>query len=93
MSKAYAFMLYRFVQEHPLTLRVLKRILRQILEGLQYLHAQGIVHRDIKAENILYDAFDGCVRVGDLGSAKLVNQIKMNPGVDTGELYRGLLKF
>jgi len=41
-------------------------IMRQCLEGLAYLHAQGRIHRDIKGGNILSDA-DGCCKLADFG--------------------------
>ncbi|KIK79010.1 hypothetical protein PAXRUDRAFT_834320 [Paxillus rubicundulus Ve08.2h10] len=47
---------------------VIKCILRQALRGLNYLHINGFIHRDIKAANLLIDD-DGTVLVGDLGVA------------------------
>lgn len=40
----------------------------QVLCGLMHLHAQGIVYRDCKPENILLDD-TGHVRISDLGLA------------------------
>lgn len=41
----------------------------EILYGLQYLHEQGIVYRDLKPENLFIDA-DGHIKIGDFGLSK-----------------------
>ncbi len=51
----------------------------QICSGLQYAHEQGVVHRDVKPENLLLDRA-GRVKIADFGLAKIVA-----PGAD-GEL-------
>lgn len=48
------------------------RLLRSMLSGLLVLHRHGIVHRDIKPDNIWLFS-DGGFRLGDFGLAKLPN--------------------
>ena len=46
------------------------RWLQDMREGLEYIHAQGIVHRDIKLENVLVDA-EGRAVLSDFGVARI----------------------
>jgi serine/threonine protein kinase/tetratricopeptide (TPR) repeat protein len=49
------------------------RLFRQVLEAVQYAHANLVVHRDLKPSNILVTA-DGQARLLDFGIAKLLAQ-------------------
>lgn len=49
------------------------KIVPQICEALQVAHDEGIVHRDMKPENILLDK-KGQVKIADFGLAKLLGQ-------------------
>ncbi|MCU0864976.1 MAG: serine/threonine protein kinase [Planctomycetes bacterium] len=46
------------------------RLVPQICEALRYAHMHGVVHRDVKPENILID-LDGNVRMADFGLARM----------------------
>ena len=43
-------------------------LFRQILESIQYCHAMGVVHRDVKDENILIDLNNHHIKLIDFGS-------------------------
>ena len=45
-----------------------RSLLGQISDGLSFLHGQGIVHRDIKDENVILDGEGHCQLI-DFGSA------------------------
>ncbi|GMF60738.1 unnamed protein product [Phytophthora fragariaefolia] len=63
-----------------LPLVLVKRYTRQLCEALQYLHQNGIAHRDIKCANILLTAPNGkedggsCadIKLGDFGTFKVI---------------------
>ncbi|KAI8929615.1 kinase-like domain-containing protein [Entophlyctis helioformis] len=57
----------------PLPLVELLCNFRKVVDAVVYMHSQGIVHRDIKPPNILFQSPGGQLKVGDFGSAADMN--------------------
>ena len=47
----------------------------QVLEGLAYLHQEGVIHRDIKGANILITK-DSTVKLADFGVASALTEVE-----------------
>ena len=50
--------------------------------GLQHAHEQGMVHRDIKPQNLMRDAARGQVKILDFGLARFASEVA--PGTARG---------
>ena len=73
LEYAEGITLKEYMQEHgPLPSEEIIHIAVQILSGLQHAHSRGIIHRDIKPQNIII-APDGSIKVTDFGIAKIPN--------------------
>ena len=61
----------RLVRETELPIQSVVRILRDVADALAYAHAQGVVHRDIKPDNVMFSGAHAVV--ADFGVAKAVS--------------------
>ena len=82
-------MIYRDKQQlsHPLVLRVALQVAR----GLKWIHAQGVIHRDIRSANVLVDNdFNPCI--ADFGLSLHVVRLSQPPSVTTDSCWPSLFR-
>ncbi|KAK0416418.1 hypothetical protein QR680_012470 [Steinernema hermaphroditum] len=65
-------------RNEPLSLGHAWTLFEQLLDGLAFLHARGVFHRDVKPENVLLEAEDH-VRLGDFGLVRVFEQRPKKP--------------
>jgi len=84
--------LAREVKTHgPLPVRRAVAVLLQAARGLEYAHGRGVVHRDVKPGNLLWDRA-GTVKVTDLGLARVHEALAesddaTNPLTESGHIF------
>ncbi len=61
--------------DHRLALSEALRFADQILQALEHAHAHGVVHRDVKPENVWLTE-DGFAKLGDFGLARTIGRIE-----------------
>jgi serine/threonine protein kinase len=63
--------LQRACRERSLTLKAAVGYIEQVCAGLRHAHRQGIIHRDIKPQNLLLTADRATVKIADFGVARV----------------------
>ncbi|KAI9284603.1 kinase-like domain-containing protein [Umbelopsis sp. AD052] len=67
------------VNSNGLDERIIRCILKQVLDGLCYLHQNNLIHRDVKAANLLVDRLTGNVKLADFGVSAVLNMAEAQP--------------
>lgn len=80
---------YRLKKKKTLPVPEILKMANELLDGLAFLHKQGLVHRDIKPDNILW--IDGKATLADIGLTSPTDNTSLagTPGFISDSLLRG----
>lgn len=67
---------YMEIKKNKLKEKDCKLIVRQIADGLSYIHSKFIVHNDLKLENVMIDPISKKIKIIDFGLADLLSNEK-----------------
>lgn len=71
----------RVLRDGPLSRRDTVRLLQDVGYALAYAHGRGVVHRDIKPDNIMIERATGRALVMDFGIARAITPLQDNAGL------------
>src|SRR5690606_30843124 len=74
----------RLEREGALPVAEVRRVLREAAAGLAAAHDAGVIHRDVKPENIMLEGRDARVLLMDFGIAKAVGGDEETPATEEG---------
>lgn len=69
----------RVGREGPLPVPAVARMVQEVAWALAYAHRHGVIHRDVKPENILLERGTGRALVADFGIARLADEAGISP--------------
>jgi len=70
--------------DNLLGLDELLEVIIKVAQALAYAHDQGVIHRDVKPGNIMYNQGTGSLKLTDFGIARITDQYKTRTGVILG---------
>ena len=71
----------RVKRSGPLSVREIVRLLQDVGYALAYAHGRGVVHRDIKPDNIMLERATGRALLMDFGISRTINTKAFTPGI------------
>jgi serine/threonine protein kinase, bacterial len=96
-EKQEFYLVQEFIEGHPLSDELLPsqrwnesqvtRLLLEVLDILKFVHAQGVIHRDIKPDNIIRRASDNKLVLVDFGAVK---QLRVSGGYAQTQMFTAL---